>query len=1015
LSRGRSRRLDTGGLIDRTQPLSFKFDGRSYAGFAGDTLASALLAAGVRLVGRSFKYHRPRGILTAGSEEPNALLELRGGARREPNTRATVAELFDGCEAYSQNRWPSLAFDIGAVSSLFSPLFVAGFYYKTFMWPPAWWEKLYEPAIRRAAGLGRASKEADPDSYEKAHLFCDVLVIGAGPAGLAAGLSAARSGARVVICDEDFLLGGRLNSERYEIDGVSGSAWARQVEAELTSMPDVRILRRTTVFGAYDGGAPSGSTSGTRTFGALERVADHLAVPPAHQPRQRLWRIVAKRSVLAAGAVERTVVFGSNDTPGVMMASAVRTYVNRFGVAPGRQIIVFTTSDDGWKTAFDLAKAGISVAGIIDARRDVQPALVDRSKSVDARTWLGAKVVNVRGARGLQRITVRDADGRLTDLQADTLAVSGGWNPTINLSTHLGGRPKWSDDIAAFVPGDLPRGMTAAGAATGLFSLSDALRTGSTAGADAADALGLQRVANASWRSDDENTGVTPLWFVDPPGSRSRTKAFVDFQNDVTAEDVALAAREGFRSVELLKRYTTLGMATDQGKTSSLNGHAIMAALTECAIPELGTTTFRPPYTPVAIAALAGPHRGKHYRPTRLTAGHAWAVERGATFVEAADWLRAQWFAAPGEANWLDTVTREVKAVRSRVGVCDVSTLGKIDIQGSDAATLLDRVYINTFSTLPVGKARYGLMLREDGFVMDDGTTARLARDRYVMSTTTVNAGKVMQHLEHARQVLWPDLDVQLASVTEHWSQYSIAGPQSRRVLQQLLKDAVDVSNDAFPYLACAEFEWGGTTARLFRISFSGELAYELAVPACYGDAAIRAIMAAGEAFGIVPYGLEALGVMRIEKGHVAGSELNGTTTAADLGLGRMMSGKASAPGAPAKDFIGRVLSQRPALTDEGRTVLVGVKPIDPWARLNAGAHLLQLRADPTLENDQGYVTSAAFSPTLGQWIGLALLARGRTRIGERMRVYDPLRNSDLQADIVHPVFVDPEGKRLKA
>jgi glycine cleavage system aminomethyltransferase T len=497
-----------------------------------------------------------------------------------------------------------------------------------------------------------------------------------------------------------------------------------------------------------------------------------------------------------------------------------------------------------------------------------------------------------------------------------------------------------------------------------------------------------------------------PLWFVDPPGSRSRTKAFVDFQNDVTAEDVALAAREGFRSVELLKRYTTLGMATDQGKTSSLNGHAIMAALTERAIPELGTTTFRPPYTPVAIAALAGPHRGKHYRPTRLTAGHAWAVERGAAFVEAGDWLRAQWFAAPGEDNWLDTVAREVKAVRSRVGVCDVATLGKIDIQGSDAATFLDRVYINTFSTLPVGKARYGLMLREDGFVMDDGTTARLARDRYVMSTTTVNAGKVMQHLEHALQVLWPDLDVQLGSVTDQWSQYSIAGPESRRVLEQLLKNAVDVSNAAFPYLACAEFEWGDMTARLFRISFSGELAYELAVPARYGDAAIRAIMTAGEPFGIVPYGLEALGVMRIEKGHVAGSELNGTTTAADLGLGRMMSGQ--------KDFIGRVLSQRPALTDGSRAVLVGVKPIDPWARLNGGAHLLQLRADPTLENDEGYVTSAAFSPMLGQWIGLALLARGRARIGERVRVYDPLRNGDLQADIVHPVFVDPEGKRLK-
>ncbi|MEA3178378.1 MAG: methylglutamate dehydrogenase subunit [Gammaproteobacteria bacterium] len=986
---GQPHRLNNGGLIDRTRRLAFQFDETSYTGFAGDTLASALLAAGVKLVGRSFKYHRPRGLLTAGSEEPNALVELRSGARREPNTRATVAELFDGCEAYSQNRWPSLSFDVGAVSSLFAPLLVAGFYYKTFMWPRQFWEKLYEPAIRRAAGLGRASHEPDPDRYEKAHLFCDVLVVGAGPAGLAAALTAARSGARVVICDEDFVLGGRLNSERHEINGRSGSVWAQQVEAELESMNDVRILRRTTVFGAYDG-----------NFGAVERVSDHLLVPPAHLPRQRLWKIVAKRTVLTTGAVERPIVFGGNDRPGVMMASAVRTYVNRFGVAPGRKVAIFTTTDDGWKTASDLTKAGISVEAVIDARRD---AVAPKNVSV-ARTWLGAQITDTRGSAGLRRITVRDRDGALTHVNVDTLAVSGGWNPNISLTTHLGQRPGWSDTLAAFVPGDLPRGMKVAGAATGALSLSDALRTGSIAGTEAANEVGLQSGGPITWRADDEATNLAPLWFVDSPGRAS--KAFVDFQNDVTREDVALAAREGFRSVELLKRYTTLGMATDQGKTSSVNGHAIMAALTERTIPELGTTTFRPPYTPVAIAALTGVHRGKHSRPTRYTAGHAWAVERGASFVEAGDWLRAQWFCAPGENNWLETVTREVQTVRSGVGVCDVSTSGKIDVQGADAASFLDRVYINTFSTLPVGKTRYGLMLREDGFVMDDGTTARLANDRYIMSTTTANAAKVMQHLEHARQVLWPQLDVQLASVTEQWSQYSIAGPKSRQLLERLLHNSLDVSNAAFPYMACAEFNWGGRTARLFRISFSGELAYELAVPARYGEATIRAIMAAGEPFGIVPYGLEALGIMRLEKGHVAGGELNGTTTAGDLGLGRLLSTK--------KDFIGRVLSQRPALIDPQRAVLVGVKPVDRFGQLRAGAHLLTARTDPTLENDQGHVTSANFSPMLGQWIGLALLIRGRERLGERLRVYDPLRNGDLQADIVDPVFFDPAGNRLR-
>jgi heterotetrameric sarcosine oxidase alpha subunit len=985
-------RLKGTGLVDPGRTIPFQFDGKRYTGCAGDTLASALLASGIRLVGRSFKYHRPRGILTAGSEEPNALVELRSGARREPNTRATVVELFDGLEACSQNRWPSLAFDVGAINSLLSPMLVAGFYYKTFMWPAAFWEKLYEPAIRRAAGLGRASQEPDPDSYEKAHAFCDVLVIGGGPAGLAAALSAGRSGARVILCDEDFVLGGRLGSERHEIDGLPAIEWARRAEAELASLPEVRILRRTTVFGVYDGG----------TFGAIERVSDHLPVPPPHQPRQRYWKIVARRSVLATGAIERPIVFGGNDRPGVMLASAVRTYVNRFRVTPGHRVALFTTSDDGWKTALDLADAGVAVAAIVDARPELAPGLLADAKRLAARVHLGAQVVDTRGARGLERITIRGADGQLMQVPADALAVSGGWNPNIALSTHLGRRPRWSGKISAFVPDEDLQGMVVVGSARGTFALSDCLREGYAAGADAAEATGFNPKPADPVRAQDELTGVTALWSV----AGSRSKAFVDFQNDVTQDDVALAAREGFRSVELLKRYTTLGMATDQGKTSNINGHAIMAALTERAIPEVGTTVFRPPYSPVALGALAGTHRGKHFRPTRYTAGHDWAVERGATFVEAGQWLRAQWFAAPGETDWLTTVTREVKAVRSGVGVCDVSTLGKIEIQGPDAGTFLDRVYINMFSTLPVGKVRYGLMLREDGFVMDDGTTAHLAPGHYVMSTTTANAAKVMQHLEHARQILWPQLDVQMVSVTEQWAQYAIAGPNARRVLERLLGPAVDVSDSALPYLGCMELTWRGVTARLFRISFSGELAYELAVPARYGDAAIRAIMAAGEGLGIVPYGTEALGVMRIEKGHVAGNELNGTTTAQDLGLGRMMSKK--------KDFIGRVLAMRPGLTDPDRPALVGVKPVDASQRLYAGAHFLPVGAAASLENDQGYMTSVAFSPMLGHWIGLGLLSRGPQRMGERIRACDPVRGGDVLVEVTSPVFFDPDGKRLQ-
>jgi methylglutamate dehydrogenase subunit C len=991
-------RLDGHGAIQRDKPISFTFDGKPYAGYVGDTLASALLAADVRLVGRSFKYHRPRGVLTSGSEEPNALVELRTGDRREPNTRATVAELFDGLQARSQNRWPSLAFDLGAINSMFSRLFVAGFYYKTFMWPAAFWERLYEPAIRRAAGLGRASLERDPDTYEKAFAFCDVLVIGAGPAGLAAALTAARAGARIILADEDFLVGGRLNGDTREIDGRSGAVWARDVLAELLALPEVRVMSRTTVFGAYDG----------NTFGALERVSDHLPIPPPHQPRQRLWRIVARRTILASGATERPIVFGDNDRPGVMLASAIRTYVNRFRVAPGRQVALFTTSDDGWKTVPDLIRSGVAVSAVIDARADVGSDVAAFARRHNVRIMLNAQVIGTSAGRqllgaALSGILVRDDRGRITRIQAETLGVCGGWNPNTALTTHLGGKPHWSDTISAHVPGDLPRSMVAIGAAAGDFALSGALRAGASAGRDAAIAAGFTSPQDKIWRADDEHLDFVPLWFV--PDCRG--KAFVDQQNDITADDIALAAREGYRSADLLKRYTTLGMGTDQGKTSNVGGHAIMAALTGRSVAELGTITSRPPYTPVAIGALAGANRGKHFKPVRQTPSHDWAQERGAQFVEVGQWLRVQWFATQGETDWKETVTREVTGVRSAVGVCDVSTLGKIDVQGPDAGAFLDRVYANTFSTLPVGKVRYGIMLREDGIVMDDGTVAHIESGHYIVSTTTANAAKVMQHLEYARQVLWADLDLQLASVTDQWAQYAIAGPRSHELLERLLGDTFDVSSAAFPYLACAEFVWRGRAARLFRVSFSGERAYELAVPARLGDVTIRAIMAAGEPLGIVPYGTEALGVMRIEKGHAAGNELNGTTTAADLGLGKLM--------AKHKDYIGRILAGRPGLSVPDRPVLVGVKPLDRSKRLRAGAHFLNAGAPATLENDQGFISSAAFSPTLGHWIALGFLANGMSRLGECIRAHDPLRNADVEVQVSQPVFYDPEGLRLRS
>jgi sarcosine oxidase subunit alpha len=988
---GQAFRLDGGGLIDRATALRFRFDNRELVGHAGDTLASALIANGVRLVGRSFKYHRPRGIFTAGSDESNALVELRSGARREPNTRATTIELYDGLEASSQNRWPSLEFDLMAVNSLFAPLLGAGFYYKTFMWPAAFWEKVYEPLIRRAAGLGRASRLPDPDTYEQAYAFCDVLVIGAGPAGLAAALAAGRAGARVILCDEDWRPGGRLLSERCEIGGEPGHVWADATLAELEGMARVRILPRSTVFGVYDGG----------TYAAVERVTDHLPVPPPHQPRQRLWRIVAKCAVLAAGAIERPIVFAGNDQPGIMLASAMRTYLNRYAAAPGRRVAVFTCGDDGWRAAIDLTRAGVDIAAVIDSRPQVPGEM--RAHLPGVRIMQGSVVLTAHGGHTLGSITVRSGTATET-LFADALAVSGGWNPAVHLTCHLGGRPAWHEALAAFVPGALPAGMTVAGAANGAMTLARCLADGAQAGAAAAAAAGhLPGAPLALPHADDEACALTPLWHV----AGSMGKAFVDLQHDVTADDIALAHREGFGAAEHLKRYTTLGMATDQGKTSNLPALGIAAALAGRSIPEIGITTFRPPYTPVAIGALTGHHRGRDFRPTRRTPTHTWAEQQGAVFVEAGLWLRAQYFPQPGETDWLTTVSREVATVRSAVGFCDVSTLGKIDVQGPDAARFLVRLYINTFSTLPVGRARYGVMLREDGFVMDDGTTARLGADRFFMTTTTANATRVYQHMQFCHQVLWPYLDVQFTSVSDQWAQFSIAGPRARELLALLVDAPFDASDAAFPFMAAAETTvQGGVPARLFRISFSGELAYEVAVPARYGNSFAARLMQLGRRLGVAPYGTEALAVMRIEKGHVAGNEIDGRTTAHDLGLGRMLSTK--------KDCIGRVMAGRPALLDPDRPAFVGFKPLDPSARLRAGAHLIPRHAQAAAANDQGVVTSVAFSPTLGRWIGLGLLARGPRRHGEIVRAFDPVRGGDVEVEVTHPCFIDPEGARQR-
>ncbi|MXN54175.1 sarcosine oxidase subunit alpha family protein [Shinella sp. AETb1-6] len=983
-------RLSAGGLTDRSRPLSFSFDGKALSGFSGDSLASALLANGRLLVGRSFKYHRPRGILTAGSAEPNALMTIGRGGRTEPNTRATMQELYDGLEASSQNRWPSLDFDIGAFNSLLSPFLSAGFYYKTFMWPSALWEKLYEPFIRRAAGLGRASYEADPDGYEKAWIHCDLLVVGAGAAGLAAALAAGRAGARVILVDEHSRCGGGLLSETVRIGDESATEFVATALAELASLSNVTVMPRTTVFGWYDG----------NVFGAVERVQKHVQAPLERLPVERLWRVVAKKALLATGAEERPLVFGGNDIPGVMMAGAMRTYLNRYAVAPGKRVAIFTTNDSGYALARDLEAAGTSDVIIIDSRAEG----ADFPYAGAAKIMKGAVVSDAHGGKSLSAITIT-REGRTQRLAVDALAMSGGFNPVISLACHRGGRPQWDAKSNVFLaPSDL-KGLMLAGAAANVDGTAACLHDGFAKGAECAEALGYSAARTiAPAVTDDLASTAKPLWSI--PGVRG--KAFVDFQNDVHRKDLGLAVREGYGHVELAKRYTTNGMATDQGKLSNVNAIALLAEARGVSPGDVGTTTFRPFYSPVSFGALTGTSHGKHFQPVRKSPLHEWAKRNGAVFVETGLWYRSSWFPRAGETAWRESVDREVVNIRKNAGLCDVSMLGKIEITGTDAAEFLNRVYCNAFLKLPVGKARYGLMLREDGMIYDDGTTSRLDENRYFMTTTTAYAAGVMNHLEFCAQALWPELDVRLASVTDQWAQMAVAGPKSRQILQAIVD--TDISDEAFPFLAAAEVSLFGSQVRgrLFRISFSGELAYELAVPAGYGDSVADAIMQAGAEHGIQPYGVEALSVLRIEKGHVTHNEINGTVVPGDLGFGRMVSTTKT-------DFIGKRMLEREGLNAPDRPQLVGIMPLDPATGFRTGSHILAKNAEATLENDQGYITSSCYSPHVGSTIGLALVRRGRERHGEEIMVWNGLRGEFTPGRICAPVFFDAANEKLHA
>jgi heterotetrameric sarcosine oxidase alpha subunit len=985
-------RLAEGGLIDRGRTLSFRFDRRVYQGHPGDTLASALLANGVRLVARSFKYHRPRGILSAGSEEPSALVQLGEGARFEPNTRATLVELHDGLVAFSQNRWPTLAFDLMAANALLAPIFPAGFYYKTFMWPAAWWEPLYERLIRRAAGLGKGPRAPDPDRYEKRHAHCDVLVVGAGPAGLAAALAAGHAGARVVLADENPRLGGRLLSERLEIDGRPGIHWAGKVEGELESLPEITLLPRTTAVGYYD----------DNLIVLVEQPAGPAADP--WSPRQRLWTVRAREVVLATGAIERPLVFPGNDRPGVMLAGAVRTYLNRFAVAPGRRAVVLAGCDDAWRIALDLAAAGVEVAAIIDPRGRSEGPLALAARGAGIEVLPGHVVGRTFGRLGLSAVEVAPlADGKAPRrIECDLCAVSGGWQPALHLHSQTGVRPVWDVDLRAFRPGPARQRERSAGAAAGHMTLASCLETGFRAGAEAAEAAGFRAtLPPVPACSDDEVGPIAELWSV--PQGRGRGKAFVDLQDDVTEGDVALAHREGYRSVEHLKRYTTLGMGTDQGKTANLAGLALLAGLRGDEIATVGTTTFRPPFVPVSLGAIAGREIGAHFKPVRRTPMRDWHAKAGAEWIDAALWVRPRYYPKPGE-DLLAASLREARAVRERVGLVDVSTLGKIEVQGPDAAELLSRLYCNHVERLPVGKARYGLMLREDGMVLDDGTVSRLSDDLWYVTTTTAHAARILAHMEFHRQAVWPDLAAEITDVTEQLAGIALAGPRSRAVLARAV-DGADVSDAALPFMGVAEARIAGCPVLLLRISFSGELAYEIHTPSGHGTRVWEALMAVGEAEGIVPYGTEAMGMLRLEKGHVAGAELDGRTTPADLGLGRFASRK--------KDYVGRAALERPALLDPDRLRLVGLVPEDGRTPIRPGAQIVDDPAVPAPVPSLGHVTSADVSPMLDKPIALALVSGGLGRKGQTLHAMYPLRGETAAAVVTDPVFFDPEGRRL--
>jgi sarcosine oxidase, subunit alpha len=987
------RLAEGGNRIDRTRKVTFSFDGKDVSGFVGDTLASAVLASGSKVFGRSFKYHRPRGLVGLGSEEMNALIGVGEGTRHEPNLRATQIEVFDGLTAESQNRWPSLKYDIGAINSKISRFIPAGFYYKTFMWPKSFWKHIYEPFIRKAAGLGRAADGRDPDTYEHMHIHADVIIIGGGLAGLAAAEAAASTGVKVLLCDENPVLGGISDLTAGMIDGECVGDYANAVAARLSALPNVHILTRTTVVGHFH----------HNYLMAFERVGDHdPAILAAGAPKHRLWKIRVDKVVVATGALERPIAFANNDRPNIMLASAVRGLIGRYGVTPGSKGVVFTNNDDAYLTAFALKKAGITVR-VVDSRSRSDGALVKRAISEGIDVQLGSVISAVEGTLGVTAVKIaayRKGQGRVITekkVECDFIAMSGGWNPALHMWCHNGGKIQFDDALQSFRPKSHTDNIVAIGAANGTMTVEDTL----------AEAQALGKKAKKLTVQEPERGALESLWFAPATGKYNEgNKHFIDFQNDVTAADLELAQREGYESVEHTKRYTTFGMATDQGKTSNLNGLGVLSEATGKTIPEIGITTFRPPYTPYSFGSIAGALTNELFLPIRRTPIFQWHTDHAAVFEPVGQWRRAYTYPQASESKH-ESINREILCVRNKVGMLDASTLGKIEIKGPDAAEFLDRMYTNTFSTLKVGKCRYGLMMNELGFLTDDGVTVRLADDHFLMHTTSGGADRISAWLEEWLQTEWTHYKVFITPVTEQWSQFAVAGPRARDVLAKL-SPSMDLSNEAFPHMSFVTGHLGEYPVRIFRISFSGELSYEVATPANFGQGLWNALMEAGDEFGLSAYGTEALHVLRAEKGYiVVGDESDGTVTPVDVGLEGMVSKKKP-------DFIGKRSLEQSFLKGSNRKQLVGLLTEDPTEVLPDGAYAVtQVKDKPPMEMI-GQVTSSYMSPTLGRSIAMALIQNGRARMGEVISF--PLESGKvMKATITDTVFYDKEGGRLHA